>query len=85
MDQAQCRELLLRWLRQRGVGGAEGVAILDELTTEKAYGWIFYCNSRRFVETGDLLHCLIGQGPNVVMRETGEIVELGSQHPSDEA
>ncbi len=69
-------------LQARGVGGADGVLILESATIEKPYGWVFFYNSRRYIETGDMVHALIGQGPVIVVATTGEIIELGSAIPA---
>ena len=40
--------------------------IVDSLTLEKPYGWVFFYNSRKFVETGLLQYRLAGNGPVIV-------------------
>jgi hypothetical protein len=74
-------ERVLAALRARAVGGADGVVILESKTIEKPYGWAFFYNSRKFIETGELLYCLVGGGPVVVLADTGAIHELGSARP----
>ncbi len=85
MNRDEARAAVVERLHRRGVGGAEGIAIIDSETIEKFYGWIFFYNSRRYVESGELVYALVGQGPVVVVADTGEIVELGSAYPSEVA
>lgn len=85
MNRDEARAAVNEQLRRRGVGGAEGVSIIESWTIEKPYGWIFFYNSRRYVETGELLYSLVGQGPVVVVFDRREIFELGSAYPSDVA
>ena len=83
MDRDQARASVIEQLRRRSVGGEEGVTIIESMTIEKPYGWIFFYNSRRYVETGELAYALIGQGPVIVLCDTGEIIETGSRYPSE--
>ncbi|HEY0737291.1 MAG TPA: YrhB domain-containing protein [Herpetosiphonaceae bacterium] len=56
--------------------------IIDDATIEKPYGWVFFYNSRRFLETEDFSYYLVGQGPVIVEKVDGSIHEFGSaQHP----
>ncbi len=57
--------------------------IIDEATIEKSYGWIFFFNSKKFLETGDFLYALGGNGPIAVEKETGQLHKLGTAHPSE--
>jgi hypothetical protein len=59
------------------------LVLLDERTQEKPYGWVFFFNTRRFVESRDLVFALGGNGPVVVERETGRITLLGSARPPE--
>ena len=79
------RAAVIHQLCRRSVGGPEGIAIIDSETVEKPYGWIFFYNSRRYVESGELVYALVGQGPVVVVAETGEVIELGSAYAADVA
>ncbi len=65
-------------LKARGAGGSDGIVVIDAKTIDKAYGWVFFYNSRTFIETGDIMHSLVGGGPVVVLAATGEVHELGS-------
>lgn len=55
-----------------------GVAIIEDQTVRKPYGWIFVYNSRRFLETHSPLDALGGNGPVVVERATGRVHQLSS-------
>jgi hypothetical protein len=81
----EARAAVVEHLRRRGVGGTEGIAFFESATIEKPYGWIFFYNSPRYVETGELMYALVGQGPVVVVAETREVIELGSARPSEVA
>ncbi|MDB4946731.1 MAG: hypothetical protein JWP97_6265 [Labilithrix sp.] len=72
--------LLVEWGRH--VEG--GLALVEEMTLEKPYGWVFFYNSRRYVETRDIFQSVAGNGPVVVLAATGEAVRLGSARRPEE-
>jgi hypothetical protein len=61
-----------------------GLAVVDELTIAKPYGWIFFYNARRYLESGDIRESVAGNGPVVVLAETGEPFVLGTARRPDE-
>jgi len=52
--------------------------VLDDETIERPWGWVFFYNSRRFVETGDVRSCLGGNAPLIVERTSGRLLETGT-------
>ena len=60
-----------------------GVAINHRHTITKPYGWIFFYNSRTYLETGNVLAMLAGNGPVVVLSSSGEVVMLGTARPTE--
>jgi len=84
MNREEARVAMMEQLRRRDVEGAKNIVIIDSETIEKPYGWIFYYDSRRYLETGDIRYKIFGHGPVVVIAATGEIIELGSARPSEE-
>jgi hypothetical protein len=75
---------LAREMQLEDAGPPPKVDIRHELTTETWYGWVFYLQSEEYIRTGDEREALIGMGPTVVMKTTGEIVQLGTASPEDE-
>jgi len=57
--------------------------VMPEHTIEHAFGWVFFYNSRKFLETGDLQFALGGNAPLLVNRESGEVVPLGTARPTE--
>jgi len=58
--------------------------IIDDLTIEKDYGWIFFYNSKRYLETEDISYLIAGNSPILVEKENGSLYELGTAFPVDE-
>jgi hypothetical protein len=59
--------------------------LVVDLIAVKPYGWIYLCNTRAFVDDGDLTACIIGDGPVVVPNDGGEPIALGSRLPTEQA
>ncbi|WP_179949307.1 YrhB domain-containing protein [Burkholderia sp. MSMB1078WGS] len=55
-----------------------GYAVVEGKTIEKQYGWVFVFNSRKYLETGNIIFSLGGNGPIVVERESGQLHQLGA-------
>lgn len=74
----QAKALAQRYL---GEGGACGdTVVLDNCTIERPWGWVFFYQSREFVETGDPLRGLVGNAPLIVERDTGRVISTGTAH-----
>lgn len=59
----------------------DSLVILPDLTIEKDYGWIFFYQSRKYLETGDYRYQLAGNGPVAFEKASGEHHHLGSASP----
>ena len=57
------------------------VAILDAETIERAFGWVFFYESRRHLLTGQFEDRLVGNAPLIVNRFTGKVVPTGTAFP----
>ncbi len=53
----------------------------DGLTIEKPWGWVFFYNSQRYLETRDDQYQLFGNAPFIVNKLTGEIRGTGTAKP----
>jgi len=60
------------------------LAINDPATREESWCWIFFYNSRAYLETGSFSHALTGNGPIVVEKGTGVVHELVTARPIEE-
>lgn len=56
-------------------------AVVEQQTMETASAWIFFYNSQRYLETGNIIYRLAGNGPIFVNKETGEVQFYGSTPP----
>jgi len=50
----------------------ENLTIVDDLTIEKQYAWIFQYTSERFLQTGDLSLAIAGNSPLFISKTSGQ-------------
>ncbi|WP_415891504.1 YrhB domain-containing protein [Neptuniibacter sp. PT8_73] len=62
----------------KGEGNLISCMIIPEETIEKPWGWVFYYQSKEYVETRDFRHMLAGNAPIIVNRITGELWHTGT-------
>ena len=60
------------------------LAIIDDETIEKEYGWIFFYQTKEYLCTGNALDALVGNAPYIVDKFTGELVETGTANPVED-
>ena len=56
-------------------------AIVESATLEKPFGWVFFYNSKRFIETQEIIYQLAGNGPIFVNKATGVVTVSGTNKP----
>lgn len=61
----------------------EGITlvIVDNEIIERDFGWVFFYNSKEFLETGNLSFALVGNAPLIVDKNSGKIIETGTAYP----
>lgn len=52
--------------------------IQDNCTEEHEFGWVFYYNSEKYIETGDFKEALGGNAPLIVNKNNGDLVITGT-------
>lgn len=57
------------------------LVIVDKETIEKEYGWIFFYDSLKHIETGDDIYMVAGNGPLIVEKKDGSIYTLPTAPP----
>lgn len=69
MELAEAREIAVRTLNAGGLPGSpQERVILDQNTIERPFGWVFFYQSRAFVENGDEGAQLVGNAPLIIDR-----------------
>ena len=77
----QARESVNNELRRRCQIPGDSYVIVENLTIEKPFGWVFFYNSKRYLETGNIGDAIAGNGPVFVNRLNGIVEFCGSHKP----
>jgi hypothetical protein len=62
----------------------DAVDVLDQYTIEREWGWVFFFQSKRFIQTRDWRDGLIGNAPYLVNRRTGAFGPTGTSATATE-
>ena len=65
------------------IGDVE-LALMPEHTREFEKGWVFFYQSRRFVETGDMMEMVGGNAPLIVDKMDGSVHVTGTGRPIED-
>ncbi len=68
----QARAIAEQQLKSWSHGDIE-LIILESEIIEKWYGWIFCYNSKKYLETGDIMDSVVGNCPLFISKLNGEI------------
>jgi hypothetical protein len=78
ITQSEAQSLAEAYLQSQGIAN---VAILPTSTNEKAFGWVFFYQSREHLETADASFALAGNAPLIVNRHDGSVSPTGTAFP----
>lgn len=81
MNREEAQRLVEEALDRMMVGDC---VVLEDETIERSWGWVFFYQSRAFVESGDDAEMLAGNSPVIVNRYTGELVYTGTAYDIEE-
>lgn len=84
MDLSEAKRLVSKHLEGIRLQDDSAV-IIDSAIMAKSYGWVFFYDSRKHVETGNISYALAGNGPIIVLKSSGELVALTTAVPVLEA
>jgi hypothetical protein len=73
-------ELVSKKLRQMSTPD-DPFVVVDADTIEKPFGWVFFYNSKKFLETGAFSYSLAGNGPVMVNKHDGTVEFFGTVKP----
>ncbi len=83
-NKQEARSLAEQYLSNLQVSPAVELAILDEHTIETDFGWVFFWNSKRYLETDEFQYAIAGNTPLIVDRRDGSIHETSTAEPIEE-
>jgi hypothetical protein len=83
-NKQEARSLAEQHLSKMQILPPTELAILDELTIETDFGWVFLWNSKRYLETDEFQYALAGKAPLIVDRRDGSIHETSTAEPIED-
>jgi len=77
IDQNEARRLVEERLR---IDAEDDVAVIEALTLERPFGWVFFYNTRECLESGSASSALAGNAPYIVNRFSGAVIATGTAY-----
>lgn len=80
IDRASAKAMAWKYIEEN-FGREPELAIVDREPSDTAHAWIFFYNTKRYLETGEFSEALAGNGPILVNKSTGAIEAFGTAIP----
>jgi isocitrate dehydrogenase len=79
---AEAERIARDYLNKRQENDAP-VTLVTKETVTKEYGWVFAYQSDEFLQTGNFSYALAGNGPLLVLKNDGTVIEFGTAYPME--
>jgi len=83
IDKSSAIELVSKKLLEMAPVGDSWVVIPEKII-ERSFGWVLFYNTKEYVETGDFMYRLAGNGPVIVEKISGAVKFFGSNESLEE-
>ena len=83
-NRQEAQRLAEQHLSEMQISPPTELAILSERTIETDFGWVFFWNSKRYLETDEFQYALAGNAPLIVDRRDGSIHGTSTAEPIEE-
>jgi hypothetical protein len=80
IDIITAKEMVENYVNENNITD-DKVVVIDDETIEREFGWIFFCNSSKYLETKEIMYMRFGTRPILVNRLDGTL-QLLNPHPS---
>lgn len=84
LSQREAYAVCYAQINQPDLGWPEKPEIVVTSTVEREQSWVFYYQSKPYVDNGDFGQSLVGNGPCVVLKSDGRFVFTATFPPIDE-
>ncbi len=81
MDKKDAEIIAFQYVEVRQKEANCELNIIHELTQEEQFGWVFYYDSKKFIDTEDPKFAVGGNAPIIIDKQTGKIEITGTAHP----
>ena len=80
LTKLECQKIIESQLSSHSEGTDMILIILDRCTIERDWGWVFFYQNKRYLESGDFRHMAGGNAPYIINRFTGIFELAGTEH-----
>lgn len=84
MTKDQAINLVNAYLAKIQKGRSYEISIVHDQTLEEDFGWVFFYNTKQYIESGDIEWALGGNAPLIVDRDSGALHVTGTALSIDE-
>ena len=84
MNQQEAQQIAREYIQSILEDVSMPIEILADQSVEKPYGWIFFYQSKRYLDTGAIADMLVRNGP-ILVNKSGKVIHLPSAIPVDES
>jgi hypothetical protein len=81
MNKDNAKKIALEYVAERQAASNCELEIIDDLTQEEEFGWVYFYDSKKYIETDDPKFAVGGNAPFIVDAKTGKIELTGTAHP----
>lgn len=69
------------YVKEKPVSSKHTLVLQLEKTIEFELGWVFFSQTKAFIESGNFLDTVVGNSPIIVDKRDGKIVVMGTAYP----
>ncbi|MFL6210026.1 MAG: YrhB domain-containing protein [Pyrinomonadaceae bacterium] len=84
LNKEAARQLALAHITQDWDISDSQPVILDDVTIERDFGWVFFYDSSKHQETGEFMYAIAGNAPIIVNKHDGSIHITGTGRPTED-
>jgi hypothetical protein len=77
----QALDIARRFIGDIDVEADDTMVVREDLTKELPFGWVFFYDAKRFVDTGDPKYVIRGNAPLIIDRADGSTRLTGTARP----
>ena len=81
IDQTTALAIARNYVQSLKWPGIEEMVLYESATIERPFGWVFFYNSKSFIDTGNIGDDAVGNAPIIVDRRDGSVHVTGTAAP----
>jgi Immunity protein 35 len=81
MTEEQALNLVKRYVAEKASGSGVEMLVMEDETMTTEFGWVFFYNTRAYIEDGDEMAIIVGAAPEIVDKTSGKLEVAGTAYP----